>query len=87
MYWQDNLKKFEELKEKNVLFQINIMSLFGHYSPAVQKIAEQLIDNNWVNFVGTDCHNMIHTHIITDKRNNEYLHKIVDSGLLLNSSL
>ena len=48
-------------RDYGVLLQINLNSLAGYYSSAAQKVAEQLIDAQLVDFVGTDTHHLRHT--------------------------
>lgn len=86
-YWFRDLKNFEKLKDKGVLFQLNLNSLTGHYSPATQKIAEQMIDKGWYEFVGTDCHHSGHLELLKKVRYSPALRKLIDSGKLLNSTL
>jgi protein-tyrosine phosphatase len=53
------LDKAEEYRSRGALFQVNLLSLIGFYSKPVQKMAEKLIDNGMVDFLGSDCHNQI----------------------------
>jgi protein-tyrosine phosphatase len=39
------------------LFQLNTVSLSGHYGSEVKKIAEKLIDQEMYEFAGSDMHN------------------------------
>jgi hypothetical protein len=86
-YWFRDMKNFEKLKDKGVLFQLNLNSLTGHYSPATQKIAEQMIEKGWYEFVGSDCHHSGHLELLKKARNSSALRKLVESGKLLNSTL
>ena len=86
-FWGGQLEKFEDLKDRGVLFQVNIPSLSGRYGPGVQKTAEQLIDRGWVELIGTDCHGMMHIEAVQGTLTAPYLHKLIDSGKLLNPSL
>ena len=54
-YTNKDLKKFSE---KGVLLQLNLLSITGYYSDQVRKNAENLIKEDLISFVGTDCHNM-----------------------------
>lgn len=47
----------EELMERNLLFQVNLLSLTGFYSKPVKDFGEMLIEKNAVALLGTDCHN------------------------------
>ncbi|OGX89874.1 tyrosine-protein phosphatase [Hymenobacter coccineus] len=61
-YLYGRLADIEKLRrDYGVLLQVNLNSLAGYYSPAAQKIAEQLIDARLVDFVGTDTHHLRHT--------------------------
>lgn len=85
-YWFRDLKNFEKLKDKGVLFQLNINSLTGYYSPATLKIAEQMIDKGWYEFVGSDCHHSGHLSLMQKARTSFHLRKLIESGSLLNTS-
>jgi tyrosine-protein phosphatase YwqE len=86
-YWFRDMNNFERLKDKGVFFQLNINSLTGHYSPATMKVAEQMIDKGWYEFLGSDCHHMGHIELIKKVRSAPPLRKLVESGKLLNSTL
>jgi len=86
-YWYNDFNKYIELKEKGVFLQLNILSLIGHYSPETKKIAEKMIDENLVTFLGSDCHNMHHLELMEIARQKPYVHRLVSSGKLLNATL
>lgn len=86
-FWYNNTKRYETLKDKEVLFQININSLGGHYSPGAKKTAEKLIEMGMVNFIGTDCHHANHLNFLEEALCDPALHKLVESGKLLNHLL
>ena len=79
--------KAYKLKDKGVFFQLNICALAGHYSPDTKKVAEQMIDRGWYEFLGSDCHHMGHIEIMKRVRTEKYLEKLINSGKLLNSTL
>lgn len=86
-FWYNKFEIFEELKSNGVLLQLNINSLTGHYSPAAKKIAEQLIDKNMVDFLGSDCHHLGHQQLMRNALQQKSLHKLLASGNLRNSFL
>lgn len=47
----------EDLIDRNILFQINLLSLTGFYSKQVKDFGEMLVERDLVRFFGTDCHN------------------------------
>lgn len=86
-FWYANPEKFQEIKAKGALLQLNINSLTGFYSPAAKKIAEWLIDHNMIDFLGTDCHHLGHIKLMHKVVHDPYLKKLIDSGRLLNPGL
>lgn len=86
-YYNNQWNLIEEYRERGVLLQLNLNSLSGHYGPMVKRMAEQLIDKNWINVVGSDCHHFGHLEMIEILRTNPHLHKIVNKPNLLNKTL
>jgi|AntAceMinimDraft_17_1070374.scaffolds.fasta_scaffold00939_2 tyrosine-protein phosphatase YwqE len=87
LYWFDDFDKFKKLKEKGVLFQINIISLSGYYSVLIRNLAEKFIKNQMVDFLGTDIHNNYYLEGLKKSLYERYLDKIISSGKILNSTL
>lgn len=86
-FWYRNFETYYELKEKGVLLQLNIISLTGHYSLETKKIAERLIDENLIDFLGSDCHHYHHLEILNHARTLKHFHKVIESGKLKNALL
>jgi protein-tyrosine phosphatase len=59
-YFHNDIKKYIELKDSGVYFQLNLLSLTGYYGKEIQKITNRLLDNNLYDFTGTDIHNEGH---------------------------
>lgn len=84
----NRLFKLEDIRDKGVEFQINLLSLIGHYGPLVKNTAEKLIDANMVDWVSSDCHHLTHMNLIEQQVSKSvYLQKLIDSGNLKNKSL
>lgn len=76
------------LKEAGCLFQMNILSLTGHYGTAVQKIAEDLVEFNMIEFLATDLHHMQHIRLIKQNvLNNQKVLDLINFGSLRNRDL
>ncbi len=86
-YWYDNFDRYEELKSRGVLLQMNLMSLIGHYSPQTKKVAEKMVDANLIDAVGTDCHRIEHLRMIEDHLNLKHIHKLAEQENLFNKIL
>lgn len=86
-FWYKEFKKYEEMKERGVLFQLNLVALSGAYGPQAKELAERMIDAGFYEFLGSDCHNLNHVQAIHNTLTRPYLHKLIGSGKLLNSTL
>lgn len=87
-YFHENgFESYNSLKDRNLLFQINIASLSGVYGKAAKFTAEKMIDENMVNFVGTDMHGIKHLEILEDCLNLKYMARILNYEKLLNKTL
>jgi len=53
-----NTQKYTSFKENSMLFQVNLLSLAGYYGNHVKQIANKLIAEGLVEFLGSDVHNM-----------------------------
>lgn len=78
--------KIEDYINRGVKLQLNINSLSGQYGPQVKKMAEQLIEKDYIDVIGSDCHHMGHLEMIDSLRTNPHVHKIVSKTNLLNKS-
>lgn len=86
-YWHNDYSKYELLKERGVLFQLNTIALMGGYGPGVKRAAERIVDNGWYELIGSDCHRMDHVNAIHATLTEPYLHKVIASGKLLNTTI
>lgn len=84
LYLLDNPTLIEELLDRDIIFQLNAVSLTGCYSKPVQKLAEKLIDMKAIKLVGTDCHNMGHINLLKEATQTKYWKKLLDLELLNN---
>jgi len=66
-YFHGSTQKAKEYRDKGAQIQVNINSLTGNYGSEVRKQAEKLIDQNLVDFIGSDCHRM--QHLVTMEAN------------------
>ena len=57
-YW--NKKKLLNVKKKGVKFQLNLLSITGYYGKEALHKANFLLENNMIDFVGSDIHNQKH---------------------------
>lgn len=85
LYLQQHWDKVEDLRDRGVLFQVNISSVTGYYSKGAQVTAHKLIDNGWLHFLGSDCHNLQHVKLVEAAQNMKYYQKALSLPLLNNT--
>jgi protein-tyrosine phosphatase len=86
-YLQRNRDFYEELRDTGCLFQLNILSLSGHYGKGVMELAQYLLRNNYYSLVGTDLHHVGHLEGLHDLRLNPPFSKLLDLSKMTNTEL
>jgi protein-tyrosine phosphatase len=86
-FHENDFSSYESLKDRSLLFQINIGSLSGLYGKAAKFTAEKMINENMVDFVGSDLHGIRHIEALDNALGQRYLAKILNYDKLLNKTL
>jgi protein-tyrosine phosphatase len=86
-YWHNDFSKLENLHQREILFQLNTISLSGYYSQPTKKLSEKLIDAGMVDFLGSDLHNIHYFNLLQETLYEPYLEKILGMGTLKNHLL
>ena len=77
------LKNYKKLKKYGCLFQANLLSTTDYYGPEVRKKLIKLINNELIDFVGSDIHNMRHIAVFENKvkfKEIKSLEKIIENN-------
>lgn len=80
LFYHNQIKMYEILKKMEVQFQLNLLSTVGYYGSAVAKIADYLLKENYIDFVGTDVHHSRHIRAFENKiciKSEEQLHRAI----------
>lgn len=83
-YMHDDLETYHELMDRNIKLQVNLNSFTGAYGPQVQHAAEQLVENDMVRALGSDCHHLGHIEVAQEAVKKPVLHKLLTQKNLLN---
>ena len=78
------LEKAEDLYHRGVLLQLNILSFIDYYSKPVRLLANQMVEQKWVSFLGSDCHHLRHVTFLEEAIKNKYFKKALTLPLLNN---
>jgi protein-tyrosine phosphatase len=81
LFFHGSISQAIDWREKGMLIQLNINSLFGHYGAAVKKQAEMLVDSGQIDFIATDCHRIDHLITVEQNLNSSYLKKVLNLPL------
>lgn len=81
IYLHQESSTLEGLVDRNIPFQLNLLSLTGYYSKGVKKFAEKLIDRDLVKLAGTDCHNEKYLDALEKLPREKYFSKLQDLDL------
>lgn len=81
-YQYMTMQKAEDLTDRGVLLQVNLLSLSGFYMKAAQKLAEKLIEKKMISFLGTDCHSPLQAIALEKSLRTPAFKKAMDLPLL-----
>jgi tyrosine-protein phosphatase YwqE len=87
VYLEKNKDFYRELKDVGCLFQLNILSLGGHYGRSVTDLAHYLLKNNYYSLLGTDLHHEGHLEGLQAIEMPDPVRRLIDSGQLINPGL
>jgi tyrosine-protein phosphatase YwqE len=85
-YQYMTMQKAQDLVDRGVYLQVNLLSLSGFYMKPAQKLAEKLIENKMLSFLGTDCHNDLQAAALARALQTKAFAKAIELPLL-NSNL
>lgn len=60
LFYHSQMDNYHKLKKAGCLFQMNLLSVTGYYGTSVATVAEKLLLQGLVDFVGSDVHNQNH---------------------------
>jgi tyrosine-protein phosphatase YwqE len=67
LFYHQNTKMYQTLKDLELKFQLNLLSAVGYYGDKVAKAADFLLKENLIDFVGSDVHHMKHVNAFENK--------------------
>lgn len=87
IYLQKNKEFYTELKDIGCMFQLNLLSISGHYGRSVNELAQYLLKNDFYDMIGTDLHHSGHLDGLENFQSLPALNQLLDSGRLINAQL
>ncbi|QRQ99475.1 tyrosine-protein phosphatase [Dyadobacter sandarakinus] len=71
-YFHADPSVYKKLADQGCELQVNILSLTTHYGENVHKMAEWLLKNELISYIGTDAHKIQHLELIHRSIRNKY---------------
>lgn len=85
VYYHSDYSRYRRLYDAGVRLQVNLLSLAGYYGKSIKKIADSLVGEGLVSFVGSDLHNERHLNAIEEYLASNEVKKLEkQAGLLMN---
>ena len=86
-YYSSSSHVLQHFKDMGVFFQINILSLSGFYGEGPRRKAFEMIENGWVEFLGTDMHNTLYAQALIDATHDRKIEKVIEKHMFMNRLL
>jgi protein-tyrosine phosphatase len=86
-FYHLKLDEYQALKDAGCSFQVNILSITGHYGPDVQQSAQLLLRHGMVNYLGTDAHRIRHAHTLHAALRSGHMEKTLAKNRFSNAEL
>jgi len=83
-YLLGDFRKFDDLFDTGILFQCNLLSFTGYYSPRIKEASMYLLKNKMLHMVGSDIHKMKHSNTITQFKKSKDYAELMKLNLLNN---
>ena len=87
IYLHDDFNRYKNLKEMDLLFQINLVSTVGYYNSDIKTVVHKLIRGGMVDFVGTDIHHISYIKALKKCFSQAIYKKLFKTNTILNNRL
>lgn len=81
-YWHGKPREWQKWKNHGVCFQLNLLSIMGHYGAEERRVALQLLDADYIDAVGSDAHGLRHLQKLNELAKNPHFDKLQQLPLL-----
>jgi len=87
LFMHKDFSIYERLKEQGVLFQVNLNSFNGYYSKSVQKVVLKILEEGWIDFIGSDTHKAKQLEYLSKNLDSKIISKIFEKNSILNDTM
>ncbi|SDE55865.1 Tyrosine-protein phosphatase YwqE [Mucilaginibacter pineti] len=82
-----DLEQYKNLHGWGCNFQMNSIALTGYYGKDAKRLAEEMVDNNLIDFISSDMHHPKHAQAFEDALRTTYMEKLLFDYPLKNKML
>ncbi len=72
---EGDVERAQKWREMGVNIQVNMNSLLGHYGPQVASLSSKLVQEQHIDFLGSDCHRIQHLMLLEEGLTQKVLHE------------
>jgi len=83
-YLAGSIENYERIKDSGCYLQLNALSLTGYYGKSTQKVAEELVDNCLIDFLGSDLHKIKQADMLEKSLSMPYIIRLLTDYQLQN---
>ncbi|WP_293304196.1 tyrosine-protein phosphatase [Pedobacter sp. UBA5917] len=86
-YYYSAFENYYQIRETGCLLQLNSIALTGYYGSGAKKIAEEMVDNHIVDFLGSDMHHLKHAAALENSLTTPLMQQLLTQHQLGNALL
>lgn len=83
-YYYNSIESYEQIRSTGCLLQLNTISLTGYYGKGAKQTAEELIDSNIIDFLGSDMHHVRHADALKESLSSPKLQALLSQPQINN---
>jgi len=83
-YFYNSFESYLQIKETGCLLQMNSIALTGYYGSGAKKVAEEMVEKDLVDFIGSDMHHPKHAAALETSLSTPLMQKLLSQGELNN---
>ncbi|MGI8597748.1 MAG: tyrosine-protein phosphatase [Chitinophagaceae bacterium] len=87
IYLRNKKHFFDDLRTAGCMFQLNMLSLAGHYGSSVKELANYLLKKDYYDYAGTDLHHHNHLSALKSLSSSPLYSRLKDSQQIKNHLL
>ena len=86
-YFYGSIENYLRIRETGCLLQLNSIALTGYYGKGAVKVAEGMVENHIVDFIGSDMHHLKHAAALQESLNTDSMQRLLSTHQLNNRLL